>query len=158
MKDGGKNSPTLIDTFLSKGIRLTPQRRAILEVIESAEGHLDASTLIRQAQERDANISRATVYRTIEILKRLRLIDELNLMYVNGEKRYYEVRTGNDHIHLACFVCGKIEEFTSPLIASLTEEISRTQGFQIAMVRMEVGGRCTICGPDEESGMKKSKP
>jgi Fur family transcriptional regulator, ferric uptake regulator len=126
-------------------LRLTPQRRVLLEIIETSETHLDAATLLKLAKEKDTGIDRATVYRTLELLKKLRLVNELDLMHLNGEKHYYEVRTGLDHIHLACFQCGKIEEFGSPLFERLKQEIGRERGFNVNVVRMEVGGRCSNC-------------
>src|ERR1700728_1273015 len=89
-------------------IRLTAQRRALIETIQEADGHLDAAGLLELARKRDPKIDRATVYRTLELLKRLGLIDELDLMHINGEKHYYEVKTQKDHLHLACFRCGEI--------------------------------------------------
>lgn len=68
-----------------RGIRMTDQRRAILGVIETANKHLDASQILRKAQKMDASVDRATVYRTLALLKRHGLIDELDLMHVNGE-------------------------------------------------------------------------
>jgi Fur family ferric uptake transcriptional regulator len=136
---------SLVEEFSAKGLRLTAQRRAVLEVIETAEEHLDAASLLKLARQKDAAIDRATVYRTLELLKKLRLVDELDLMHLNGEKHYYELRTGRDHIHLACFQCGKIEEFGSPLFERLKQEIARERGFNVNVVRMEVGGRCNRC-------------
>jgi Fur family ferric uptake transcriptional regulator len=98
----------------ARGIRLTAQRRALIETIQETTTHLDAESLLKLARIRDPNIDRATVYRTIELLKRLGMIDELDLMHLNGEKHYYEVKTEKDHLHLACFDCGKIQEFVSP--------------------------------------------
>jgi len=71
--------------------------------------------------------------------------NELDLLHLKGEQHYYEVRTQFDHIHLACFQCGRIEEFSSPLFDELKAEISRQKGFQIQVVRLEVGGRCSSC-------------
>jgi Fur family ferric uptake transcriptional regulator len=69
-----------------RGIRLTAQRRALIETIQEATTHLDTESLLKLALNRDPNIDRATVYRTIELLKRLGMIDELDLMHLNGEK------------------------------------------------------------------------
>jgi Fur family transcriptional regulator, ferric uptake regulator len=135
----------LLDDLLSKGIRLTSQRRAVIAVIQEARSHLDAGSLLDLAREREPNIDRATVYRTIELLKRLRLIDELDLMHLEGEKHYYEVKTEGDHIHLACFRCGRIQEFTSPLFDRLKDEIQRETGFEIRVARLELGGTCRAC-------------
>jgi Fur family ferric uptake transcriptional regulator len=104
----------LLSEVEARGIRLTAQRRALIETIQEATIHLDAESWLKLARNRDPNIDRATVYRTIELLKRLGMIDELDLMHLNGEKHYYEVKTQKDHLHVACFDGGKIEEFVSP--------------------------------------------
>ena len=135
----------LLDEVASKGVRLTAQRRALIEVIQEASQHLDADSLLQLARLREPGIDRATVYRTIELLKKLRLVDELDLMHLQGEKHYYEVKTKREHVHLACFQCGRIEEFSSALFERLKAEISREAGFEIKVTRLEVGGACRAC-------------
>src|SRR5580698_5250091 len=122
---------SLLGELASKGIRLTAQRRALVDVIQEATEHLDAGSLLELARQREPNINRATVYRTIELLKKLRLVDELDLMHLEGEKHFYEVKTKSEHIHLACFGCGRIEEFSSPVFERLKAEISEQAGFAI---------------------------
>ena len=90
------------------------------------------------------------MYRTIELLKRLGMIDELDLMHLNGEKHYYEVKTEKDHLHLACFNCGKIEEFVSPTFERLKREIGATNNFEIQVMRLEVGGLCSACAAQKK--------
>ena len=141
---------SLIKELTSKGVRLTAQRRILVETMQDAKEHLDASSLLALARKREPGIDRATVYRTIEKLKKLGLIDELDLMHMNGEKHYYEVKTRRDHIHLACLQCGRIEEFSSPLFDELKSEITRRVGFEIRVTRLEVGGRCTACRAGNE--------
>jgi Fur family transcriptional regulator, ferric uptake regulator len=135
----------LLAELTSKGVRLTAQRRVLVEIIQNATAHLDAAALLKEARKREATIDRATVYRTIDLLKKFGLVDELDLMHLNGEKHYYEVKTRRDHLHLACFQCGRIQEFATPLFEELKSEISRRNGFQIQVVRLEVGGRCSSC-------------
>jgi Fur family ferric uptake transcriptional regulator len=135
----------LLQELVAQGVRITAQRRVLIEIIQEADGHLDAAALLERARKRDAQIDRATVYRTLELLKKLRLIDELDLMHLDGEKHFYEVRTTVDHVHLACVQCGRIEEFTSPLFERLKDEISRRNGFRIRVTRLEVGGQCKVC-------------
>jgi Fur family ferric uptake transcriptional regulator len=137
--------PTLLDKLASKGVRLTAQRRVLVEIIQHARTHLDAGSLLEPAQECEPNIDRATVYRTIDRLKRLRLIDELDLMHLEGEKHFYEVKPRSEHIHLACFECGRIEELSSPLFDRLKAEIREQAGFTIRVTRLEVGGTCRAC-------------
>src|ERR1700760_3040226 len=130
----------LLHELEAKGVRLTAQRRALVETIQRADSHLDAAALLARARERDPNIDRATVYRTLELLKRLGLIDELDLMHLDGEKHYYEVKTQRDHLHLACFHCGAIQEFDSPTFQRLKRELGTENGFNVQVMRLEVGG------------------
>lgn len=140
----------LLNAVEGRGIRLTTQRRAVIETIQAATSHLDAATLLQQARRRDPDIDRATVYRTIDLLKRMGMIDELDLMHIEGEKHYYEVRTRKDHLHLACFGCGEILEFTSPSFERLKEEIGSKNNFRIQVMRLEVGGLCGQCAAQKK--------
>lgn len=140
----------------SKGVRMTAQRRAVIEVIQSAQEHLDAAALLDLARKREPSLDRATVYRTIELLKRLRLIDELDLMHLQGEKHFYEVKTRRDHVHLACFRCGRIAEYSSPLFEQLKAEISEQAGFEIRVTRLEVGGNCHACADAEKEAERNA--
>jgi Fe2+ or Zn2+ uptake regulation protein len=147
---------SLLSELSSHGVRLTAQRRALVETIQEADRHLDAATLLELAKRRNAKVDRATVYRTLELLKKMRLIDELDLMHLNGEKHFYEVRTDHDHMHLACFQCGRIEEFVSPVFEKLKGEIAKQNQFDIRVIRLEVGGFCRTCRRDGK-GVRKAK-
>jgi Fur family ferric uptake transcriptional regulator len=136
---------SLMKQFASSGVRLTRQRRALIETLQGAGKHLDAAALLELARKRDPQINRATVYRTLEILKKLRLIDELDLMHVEGEKHYFEPRSIRDHCHLACFRCGAIVEYTSPAFQALKAEIAAANSFQVDVTRLELGGVCEQC-------------
>jgi len=129
----------------SRGVRLTHQRRTILGVVETAKQHLHASQILRQARRFDPAIDRVTVYRTLKLLKRYGLVDELDLMHMQGEKHFYERRPQRDHIHMACLRCGKITEFESDLFDRLKGQIQRDCRFHIVVSRLEVGGYCAQC-------------
>lgn len=129
----------------NRGVRLTRQRRAILSVIETAKQHLDASQILRKAQKLDAGIDRVTVYRTLGMLKRHGLVDELDLMHVQGERHFYERRTGRDHLHMTCLRCGKVTEFESRLFEKLKATVARDCQFRVAVARLEIGGYCAQC-------------
>jgi Fur family ferric uptake transcriptional regulator len=128
-----------------RGIRMTVQRRAILSVIETASKHLDASQILRKARTLDATVDRSTVYRTLDLLKRQGLVDELDLMHLKGEGHYYERKLARDHIHMACLRCGKITEFVSETFESLKKQLERDCRFHIVVSRLEVGGYCSGC-------------
>ena len=138
--------PGRLQTLWSeRGIRMTGQRRAILSVIETANKHLDAAQLLRRARKLDPSVDRSTVYRTLGLLKRQGLIDELDLMHLNGERHYYERKSGSDHIHMACLRCGKITEFVSERFDSLKDQLEQECRFHILVARLEVGGYCSGC-------------
>jgi Fur family ferric uptake transcriptional regulator len=128
-----------------RGIRMTQQRRAILRVMETAKKHLDAAQLLRKAQRLDATVDRSTVYRTLQMLKRQGLIDELDLMHIHGEGHYYERKLNRDHIHMACLRCGRIMEFVSDVFDTLKRQVERDCSFQIVVSRLEIGGYCSAC-------------
>jgi len=130
---------------MSRGLRMTRQRRTILSVVETAQQHLDATQLLRKARKIDPGIDRVTVYRTLKLLKRYGLIDELDLMHLQGEKHFYERRPQRDHLHMACLSCGKILEFESDLFDRLKGQIQRECQFHILVTRMEIGGYCSRC-------------
>ena len=129
----------------ARGIRMTQQRRAILSVIETAKKHLDASQILRKAKRVDASVDRSTVYRTLELLKRHGMIDELDLMHLEGERHFYERKLGKGHLHMACLRCGKISEFESEIFESLKTQLQRECNFAIVVARLEVGGYCAAC-------------
>jgi Fe2+ or Zn2+ uptake regulation protein len=129
----------------ARGIRLTRQRRVLLHVMEKARRHLDADEILERAQKIDSNITRVTVYRTIDLLKRQGLIDELDLLHLRGDRHFYESHGPRDHIHVACIRCGKVREFESELYEELKRQISADCGIDITVSRTEVGGICHDC-------------
>ena len=137
--------PSLMKQLAARGVRITAQRRLLVGIIQDSPRHLDAAGLLETARKRDAEIDRATVYRTIALLKGHGLIDELDLMHIEGEKHYYEAKTSRDHCHMACFRYGAIMEYVSSSFEKLKAEMAAQSGFQIRVVRLEVGGVCRRC-------------
>lgn len=136
---------SLEQELISRGVRMTHQRRLLVGIIQSADSHLDAVELWQRARRQDPTLNKVTVYRTLGMLKRHGLVDELDLMHLQGEKHYYEARPTRDHIHLACLKCGRIQEFESSLFEKLKGQIERERRFQIQVVRIEAGGYCERC-------------
>ena len=127
------------------GIRLTRQRRVILQVMDEAEQHLDVDQILERGRKIDAGVHLVTVYRTIDLLKKHGLIDELDLLHLRGDRHYYESHGPRDHIHVACLRCGKVREFESRLYEQLKEQIARDFGMKVTVSRTEVGGYCADC-------------
>lgn len=131
--------------LMARGVRMTRQRRTILGIIETAKTHLDAGQILRRARKLDDEIDRVTVYRTLRLLKRHGLVDELDLLHVHGDGHYYERRPARDHMHVTCLRCGKVTEFESPHFEKLKAQVGRELHFNIMVSRLEIGGYCSAC-------------
>lgn len=133
------------DSLKQRGVRLTRQRQILLDLIDQSGAHLDAEALYQLAKEKDPKINRVTVYRTLKLLKLGGLVDELDLMHHAGDQHYYETRLKQEHAHVICLRCGKIEEFFGDQLQTMREQIESHFGFQIVLARTEVGGYCSHC-------------
>src|SRR6201994_1935462 len=133
------------DGLPQRGVRLTRQRKILLDLIDKTGQHLDAERLFQLAKEKDPKLNRVTVYRTLKLLKEGGLVDELDLMHQAGEQHYYETRRKQEHAHVICLGCGKVEEFFGEPLQRLKRQIESHFGFQILLARTEVGGYCSHC-------------
>jgi Fur family ferric uptake transcriptional regulator len=136
---------TSSQTLQKRGIRLTRQRQLLLDLIEKSGEHLDAETLYKLANARDPKLNRVTVYRTIKMLKEGGMVDELDLMHFGGDQHYYETRNKQEHAHIICLRCGRVEEFYGDPLTRLRRQVEATFGFQILIARTEIGGYCSHC-------------
>jgi Fur family ferric uptake transcriptional regulator len=136
---------TMQVSLKEQGVRLTRQRQILLDLIDQTGEHLDAERLYQMAKERDPKLNRVTVYRTLKMLKAGGLVDELDLMHYSGDQHYYETRLKQEHAHVVCLRCGKVEEFFGEPLQKLRKQIESHFGFQILLSRTEVGGYCAHC-------------
>lgn len=143
----GKKLPDgyLQSQLATHGVRITRQRRVVLKIIEDAERHLNAATILERAQAVDAGVDRVTVYRTLALLKKHGLVDELDLLHLRGEGHYYEPRPRKQHLHMGCLGCGQVTEFESALFEKMKEQIGRECSFEVSFARVEIGGYCSGC-------------
>jgi Fur family ferric uptake transcriptional regulator len=133
------------DTLKGRGIRLTRQRQILLDLIDKSGQHLDAESLYQLARQEDPKLNRVTVYRTLKLLKQGGLVDELDLMHVTGEQHFYETRMKQEHAHVVCLRCGKVEEFFGEPLQRLRRQIESHFGFTVLIARTEIGGYCAHC-------------
>jgi Fur family ferric uptake transcriptional regulator len=127
------------------GLRLTSQRRIVIHLLENARTHLDAEEVYRLARRKNPNIHRATVYRTLATLKKLGLVDELDLMHVSGDRHYYEVRPSTFHVHLICTACGSVQEPGGSWWQDMKSRVFDETGFKPEIIRLEMSGFCAAC-------------
>src|SRR5271167_967906 len=128
-----------------RGVRLTRQRQILLELIDKTGEHLDAERLYQMAKEKDPKLNRVTVYRTLKMLKAGGLVDELDLMHYGGDQHYYETRLKQEHAHVICLRCGRVEEFFGELLQNMRNQVGSQFGFEIVFARTEFGGYCSHC-------------
>src|SRR5579885_1941973 len=133
------------EVLRQRGVRLTRQRRILLDRIDQSGRHLDAESLYQLAKEKDPKLNRVTVYRTLKLLKEGGLVDELDLMHYGGDQHYYETRLKQEHAHIVCLRCGRIEEYFGEPLQNMREQIQQQFGFEILIARTEVGGYCAHC-------------
>ena len=124
------------------GKRVTNQRALIMEIIRQREGHLDAEEIYRRAREKETRLSMYTVYRTLQMLKKLGLVEELHF---DEEHHHYEVKPLAEHHHLICLGCGRVIEFNRPLSRYIKRNIPEAKGFDIAETEVRMSGYCSKC-------------
>jgi Fur family ferric uptake transcriptional regulator len=133
------------DSLRQRGVRLTRQRQILLDLIDQSGQHLNVERLFQLGREKDPKLNRVTVYRTLKLLKAGGLVDELDLMHHEGDQHYYETRLKQEHAHVICLRCGKIEEFFGELLQKMRGQIQQHFGFEVVLTRTEVGGYCAHC-------------
>ena len=131
-----------LKTLSPPGLRVTSQRALILAIIRHGRGHLDADEIYRRAREKQPRISLSTVYRTLQTLKKLGLVEELHF---DEEHHHYEVKPSTEHHHLVCVGCGRVVEFKCPLSQEMKDSISREKNFEVTEVEVQMRGYCPKC-------------
>jgi Fur family ferric uptake transcriptional regulator len=123
------------------GFKLTRPRLAVIEVLETYPEHLSHNQILEAGQRIFPQLSRATVYRTVEILVGLGLIRPL---YLNDPTQRFVSAAGGHH-HLVCSNCGHIIEFDHCTADQLAQELALRYDFQIYSHLLEFQGVCRDC-------------
>ena len=138
-----------------KGLKVTHQRLLILSVLEQNSGsHMAAEDIYGLVTEEHPEIGLATVYRTLQLLWDMQLVDRINLD--DGCVRY-EIghlltdETKHNHHHLICRKCGKVIPFDADLLDDLERHIEKTAGFHVLDHELKFFGLCRECMKNEKS-------
>ena len=131
------------DFLARQGQKLTSERTALLKEIFSTHYHFEADELLFKMKEKGAKISRATVYRTLELLVKSGMVRRVHL----GEDHYhYEHVSGNSHHdHLICTVCGGVIEFHDETLEQRQREICERKKFTPTFHNLQILGVCDSC-------------
>ncbi len=132
----------IISKLSKQGYRLTPQRMMILSAIENSDDHISAEEIYAQVTAKYPNVNISTVYRTLELLKRLGLVTETDLG--GGRVRYHPAAKGHHH-HLVCRQCGAIIDLDESVLSSVKDVLLREYGFIADLRHLAIFGRCVNC-------------
>jgi Fur family transcriptional regulator, ferric uptake regulator len=137
-----KEELKFVEFLRGSGQKVTQARRKVLEEVYRHHDHFNADDLYLRLKERKANVSRATVYRTLSLLDRCGLVRRME-----GETRslYEHVLGHPHHDHLMCLRCGRIYEFTHPSIEEMQQEVCRQFEFQMVSHTQAIYGLCRKC-------------
>ena len=125
-----------------RGMRWTPQRRLLMRVLEDARGHVTATELIERCRAADPQTTPSTVYRTLDVLEELGLVQHAH--GVDGREEYH-VLPQAEHGHLHCTGCGTSWEIDAGEAAALVSSLHAERGFAVDLSHLTVAGRCAEC-------------
>ena len=126
----------------ARGLRWTPQRRLMLDVLAGARGHVTATELLDRCRAADPQTTPSTVYRTLDILEELGLVRHAH--GADGREEFH-VLPETEHGHLRCAECGKTWEINAAEAATLLEGVERSHAFAVDLSHLVVVGRCSEC-------------
>ncbi|WP_180994313.1 peroxide-responsive transcriptional repressor PerR [Bacillus sp. Marseille-P3661] len=130
-----------METLKNSGVRITPQRHAILEYLLNAMSHPTADEIYKALEGKFPNMSVATVYNNLRVFKETGLVRELT--YGDSSSRFdCDI---SDHYHIICEECGKIVDFLYPGLDEVETLAKHVTGFEVSHHRMEVYGTCPEC-------------
>ena len=124
------------------GYRLTPQRMMVIAAIESPNSHISAEEIYTQVKAKYPQVNISTIYRTVELLKRLGLVTETDMG--EGIVRYHAGEKGHHH-HLVCQKCGKVVDLDEGVLFSLKETLRQEHGFEADLRHLAIFGHCLNC-------------
>lgn len=130
------------DQIRSRGLRWTPQRRLILEVLEETKGHVTGSELVERCRERDPDTTPSTVYRTLGVLEELGFVSH---SHSAAGREEFHVLPEAEHAHLQCRTCGRTWELDADDAAAVVRPIRRRFGFVADVGHLTISGQCADC-------------
>lgn len=135
-------SEPLVEALGAAGYRLTGPRRAVADLVAARDGHFTANDLIDDARSQRLDIGRATIFRSLDLLTELELLERIDLP--TGEHAYVACEPRHHH-HIVCEICGRVTEVDDQGLASAVDHIQRRTGWQVETHRLELYGRCPRC-------------
>lgn len=126
----------------SRGLRWTPQRGALLEVLSGIDGHVTGAELVERSRLLDPTTTPSTVYRTLDVLEELGLVSH---SHGREGRQEFHVNPGADHGHLVCSSCGRSWELDAGEARPLIGRLRADRGFEVDVAHLSIEGRCSDC-------------
>ena len=125
------------------GYQATPNRRLVAQLVAASGGHFTAADLLERGRRERVKIGRATVFRALDLLTSLHVVERLDLP--SGSHAYVVCDPDEHHHHLVCSTCGRSEDIADGELARLVDEIGQRNGYRIESHRLELFGTCPGC-------------
>ncbi|WP_438349136.1 peroxide-responsive transcriptional repressor PerR [Paenibacillus sp. FA6] len=132
-----------LEQLKNTGVRITPQRHAILDFLLDSMTHPTADEIYRALEPKFPSMSVATVYNNLKMFMESGMVRELT--YGDSSSRFDA--NVSEHYHVICEQCGKIEDFMYPSLVEVERQAEQATGFQVKGLRMELYGICGTCKP-----------
>jgi Fe2+ or Zn2+ uptake regulation protein len=130
----------------SSGLRMTRQRKLVLDVLRDSREHLDAEALHDRVKQRDPHIGLATVYRTLALLKAHGMVRESRLGEEHG---HFETQIGAPHYHFTCVKCMRVIEFEAPFLLKAISSLAEREELQVTAIDLSLSGYCPDCSEND---------
>ncbi|MEZ0241544.1 MAG: Fur family transcriptional regulator [Chloroflexota bacterium] len=122
--------------------RMTEPRRTVAALVADQPGHFAAADLVEAATARDLDVGRATIFRTLDVMLELGLVERLDLP--SGEHAYVACEPSHHH-HVICSACGRSEDIDDGGLRPIVRDIARRTGYRVDAHRLELFGLCPDC-------------
>jgi Fur family transcriptional regulator, peroxide stress response regulator len=136
-----KSDASAIEALRSKGYKATPQRIAICRIVLNSRAHPSAQKVYDEVKKTHPTVSLATVYKTLEVLRDIDLVQEIN--FPKGQARFDPYM--NPHINLICLKCGTITDLDDITVKEIVRRVAAATKFKSTGQRMDVYGICQKC-------------
>ena len=131
----------VMDLLRERGLRMTPQRRAIVAAVLRAQGHISPTVIARTVQGEMPGVNASTVYRTLSLLEEVGVLQHSHL---ESGAEYHRAEDA-EHVHLTCSNCGDDDALSLAEAEALHELIRRHHGFQADLTHFAITGLCSDC-------------
>lgn len=141
------DSETILNTLRARGLRMTPQRRAIVAEVMTTKGHISPAVIARSVQARIPGVNASTVYRTITMLEDVGVLSHAHLE--SGPEYHRAEEAG--HVHLTCSNCGTSDDLSIAEANRLHALIAKHRGFSADLTHFAISGLCANCRPNRRT-------